>query len=741
MKKIFFTIILMCVSVVAESAEFKNKDYKYAIIFGDDFKNNNIEVTYYYDVYWKKKDNMDVGKTAKKYIYKRLSKIYTGLDEVDSIDHTKNFDLIFIPHMDGVYVDQNIDRYPGTGGVAGEGGVAEIRISVDILTYNKYVLASVKSYSRVSKFKNDGVFASELASPLECIKPALIEAMEKLILEIGKIDKLSEYKILTLIRKNSPDKLLEKADFDGLNYIVTKTNSYNADIVNWYEIAANNGIGKAQYELGKIYENGNGTKRDYGRSFELYQKAASSGNKDAQLALGDMYFEGKGVTKNHNEAAIWYTKSADQGNISLHLGDIYMYGSSIKQDDIEAAKWYRKMALQGNIEAKSKVEQLERSSHRLNQAEAENGDAIAQERLADMYLEGRGVPKNDVEAVNWYRKSALQGNQNALSKVGKLEKMSLALNQAEAENEDAIAQERLADMYLEGRGVPKNEIEAVRWYRKSALQGNQNALSKVFELEKVSLVLNQKEADGGDAAALKRLGDMYAEGISVPKNMSEAMKLYRKSAELDYVKAYTAIGSMYAKGLGVQKNDIEAYKWYKKAQEKGDDGAEIEIRNLDDISPAVNKMNAEKGDVNAMIHLADLYSEGKSTTKNVNEAKKWYKFAARKKEKDADYDIAIDLYKKAGDKDGVRRIDSLIAKKEQKERRAAKQRAQADRMYLCNTARNYARSLREPLSSQISAGQSFAQAVRSYYGPSGYYSIAERYGRNTVDYVLRSECR
>src|SRR5690348_2619505 len=35
---------------------------------------------------------------------------------------------------------------------------------------------------------------------------------------------------------------------------------------------------------------------------------------------------------------------------------------------------------------------------------AEKGDAQAQSALGFMYVGGLGVPKNDVEAMNWYRK-------------------------------------------------------------------------------------------------------------------------------------------------------------------------------------------------------------------------------------------------------------------------------------------------------------------------------------------------
>ena len=46
-------------------------------------------------------------------------------------------------------------------------------------------------------------------------------------------------------------------------------------------------------------------------------------------------------------------------------------------------------------------------------AQANHGDAQSQYRLATMYLDGRGVPKDRGEAMEWLRKSALQGNVDA----------------------------------------------------------------------------------------------------------------------------------------------------------------------------------------------------------------------------------------------------------------------------------------------------------------------------------------
>src|SRR5271169_3835851 len=51
-------------------------------------------------------------------------------------------------------------------------------------------------------------------------------------------------------------------------------------------------------------------------------------------------------------------------------------------------------------------------------ARATKGDAAAQFVLGVVYLKGKGVPKNQVEAVNWFRKAAEQGYARAQFVLG-----------------------------------------------------------------------------------------------------------------------------------------------------------------------------------------------------------------------------------------------------------------------------------------------------------------------------------
>ncbi|MGN6890600.1 tetratricopeptide repeat protein, partial [Neisseria sp. P0014.S004] len=69
---------------------------------------------------------------------------------------------------------------------------------------------------------------------------------------------------------------------------------------------AKQGNAKAQYNLGGMYYNGQGVRKDYAQAVQWYRKAAEQGNAKAQYNLGVMYEKGQGVRKDYVEAVRWY---------------------------------------------------------------------------------------------------------------------------------------------------------------------------------------------------------------------------------------------------------------------------------------------------------------------------------------------------------------------------------------------------------------------------------------------------
>ena len=68
--------------------------------------------------------------------------------------------------------------------------------------------------------------------------------------------------------------------------------------------------------------------------------------------------------------------------------------------------------------------------------------------------------------------------------------------------------------------------------------------------------------------------------MELTKDYSEALKWYQKSAAQGNTSAQTSLGWMYEKGYGVAKSYSEALKWYRKAAQQGDETAQDNLRNL-----------------------------------------------------------------------------------------------------------------------------------------------------------------
>ena len=74
-----------------------------------------------------------------------------------------------------------------------------------------------------------------------------------------------------------------------------------------------------------------------------------------------------------------------------------------------------------------------------------------------------------------------------------------------------------------------------------------------------------KAAEQGNMISQTRLGEMHYYGKGVPRDYVEAMKWFLKAAEQGHVEAYYTLGCMYEEGKGVAQNHAEAAKWFRKA--------------------------------------------------------------------------------------------------------------------------------------------------------------------------------
>lgn len=108
---------------------------------------------------------------------------------------------------------------------------------------------------------------------------------------------------------------------------------------------------------------------------------------------------------------------------------------------------------------------------RLYLTAAAGGFPPAQNNLGNLYEQGLGVAKNEVQAAYWYRRAADQS--------------------------EPRAQHSLGAMYLLGRGVSKDLDKGLRWLQRSAVQGH--------------------------AAACADLANLYWQGEVLPRNKTRAL--------------------------------------------------------------------------------------------------------------------------------------------------------------------------------------------------------------------------
>ncbi|MDA0228653.1 MAG: tetratricopeptide repeat protein [Proteobacteria bacterium] len=106
---------------------------------------------------------------------------------------------------------------------------------------------------------------------------------------------------------------------------------------------------------------------------------------------------------------------------------------------------------------------------------AEQGDAKAQYNLGVIYANGKGVPKNDIEAIRWYREAAAQGH--------------------------AGGQFGLGSGYFLGRGVPENYVQAYMWLALAKAQGHEKA-AKGLDVVKAKMTR-------GDIAKARDLSSLW----------------------------------------------------------------------------------------------------------------------------------------------------------------------------------------------------------------------------------------
>ena len=328
--------------------------------------------------------------------------------------------------------------------------------------------------------------------------------------------------------------------------------------------------------LGLCYAYGFGVEKDPRKAAKCYRVAAGEGDSHAKLALGLCYADGIGIERDKIKAEDLFSKAL-----------CYYAIPNIFWNPNEVLMWLREAG--------------------------ERGNASVQMSLGNYYMDG----KDYSEAVKWFRKAAeIEYDYSALhdSSFRGRKKRDEALDKLFIK---ASTYMQLAKIYLcGGNGVGKDEVEAVRCFK------------KVAELESIDFAISNKHVglSWGPGESQIELGRCYLTGTGVEKNEVEAVKWFRKAADLGNYKGQVLLGVCYFNGLGVETDETEAIKWFHRAAKQDGFLAEVAKQYLKAI---------EDGDPEAQFYLASAFHGMEFCVENDAEAVKWYRKAAEQGNADA----------------------------------------------------------------------------------------------------------
>ncbi|MCL2012064.1 MAG: SEL1-like repeat protein [Cystobacterineae bacterium] len=234
---------------------------------------------------------------------------------------------------------------------------------------------------------------------------------------------------------------------------------------------------------------------------------------------------------------------------------------------------------------------------------ARQGDVEARYRLGIMYREGKGVAKDNAEAMKWLSLASVWGRHPAAKEaLEEIEREEANRLQKRAEQGEAEAQYGLSELYRRGQGVEKDEAQAAQWCSEAAKQGHPEAQY--------------------------RLGEMAYNGTQGhARDKAQAAKWYTQAAKQGHTEAQYRLGLMYFWGTELIRDEAEALRWLRKA-------AEAEHREAQRFLPKVEARNqlreaAEQGDVKAQFHLGVSYSQGIDGARDEAEGLIWHRRAAK----------------------------------------------------------------------------------------------------------------
>ncbi len=247
--------------------------------------------------------------------------------------------------------------------------------------------------------------------------------------------------------------------------------------MSWVKKAAATGRAEGRYALAEAYIFGSTGKQDVEEGLRILDEMAADGDETAlgkaeeirrkvkrakerfdegirqpstasgNYEMGVYCQTGDGFYTYPKEAVQYFRKAAEKEHVhaQYQLALAYYTGEGTKKSEDECVKWLKKAAAKSHKEAtellneileKQRIKQ-EKTEFKNHLRQAEKGDAYAQAKVAELYLNGIGVKADIEKGIEWYEKAS--------------------------ETDEGYAARQLAKIYSEGKYVPEDGEKAAYW--------------------------------------------------------------------------------------------------------------------------------------------------------------------------------------------------------------------------------------------------------------------------------------
>ncbi|MCW8451588.1 tetratricopeptide repeat protein [Legionella quinlivanii] len=278
-------------------------------------------------------------------------------------------------------------------------------------------------------------------------------------------------------------------------------------------------------------------------------------------------------------------------------------------------------------------------------AEESGKDPVVEYYMGRMRLYGYGELKNNTLALRYFTDAAQKGYmpaQELLARYylqkGKDPAQAFQWFKKLADADNTAAQMYCAAAYIYGFGVKQNPDMGRRYFIEAAKNGNpiaQFAVAAHFldsrdsRNKKLGLIWLNKSAEQNNPKALVKLGELYAAGGIVTRDLVKARQLMEQAANQNYTPAMVSLGELAQK----ESNFAEAKNWFSRAAEANNIDAQFDLAKFyltatnpqQDVDSGFMWMlkAAQNGSMDAQKSLSEMYKKGQGVAVDENLAAQW----------------------------------------------------------------------------------------------------------------------